>query len=391
VRERQPRIRRETIALAGAAALHVLGWWAIRDQSSEPRTPPASARLEQDAIEIGFETAARDDAPMPQATPTQGVASRPSARTSPDVVDLPAEPIAELDDQRPEQEETAESASRIDPQSNAPIDLGIGENGWQRWVTGPNAAFGVPSDDAGRSARRPLVRAPIASKSGGLQEGLEARTRALGLGPSGRVVSALRGAAHRKDAPELGKARFQITVTRDGVVEVSVASATEPRDAWEAVARNAAADLRRKPPRIPSDRAGARLVVELVADERFPNGVGSKSLSGPHLEAAAPRLRSVEEGRKEIEAMNPTAANDSVPLQEQIANTEVPGVFVAGQNKVCKYRTGVTPLGTLQAPSGNSERDPGAEFRIQGACDPSNLGAKAARVVRVAVVEERMF
>jgi hypothetical protein len=370
--------------------LHVLGWWAIRGQSAEPQKAPVS-RLEQDAIEIGFETAARDDAPMPQATPTQGVSSRPIARTSQDVVDVPAEPFAELDGERPEQEETAESAPRIDPQSHAPIDLGIGENGWQRWVTGPNAAFAVPSDDVGRSARRPLVRAPIASKSGGLQEGLEARTRALGLGPSGRVVSALRGAAHRRDAPELGKARFQITVTRDGAVEVTVASATEPKDAWEAVARHAAADLRRKPPRIPSDRAGARLVIELVADERFPNGTGSKSLRAPHLEAAAPRLRSVEEGRKEIEELNPTAANDSVPLQEQIANTEVPGVFVAGQNKVCKYRAGVTPLGTLQAPSGNSERDPGAEFRIQGACDPSNLDAKAARVVRVAVVEERMF
>jgi hypothetical protein len=157
------------------------------------------------------------------------------------------------------------------------------------------------------------------------------------------------------------------------------------------VARRAAADLRRKPPRIPPGRAGARLVVELVADERFPNGVGSKSLQKPHVEGVAPRLRSVEEGRKEIEELNPTAANDSVPLQEQIANTDVTGVYVAGQNKVCKYRAGVTPLGTLQAPSGNRDRNAGTEFRIQGACDPSNLDAKAARVVRVAVVDEQLF
>jgi hypothetical protein len=391
VRARQPSISRETVALVGAGVLHLLAWWASRSQSAEPQSASQSARFEPDAIEIGFETASRDEIAQPRAARAQGGASRPSARSAPAPVELPSEAVAELGDDRPLQEETAESAPRIDPQSNTPIDLGIGENGWQRWVTGPNAAFAVPSDDAGRSARRALVRAPSASKTGGLQEGLEARTRAVGLGPSGRVASALRGAAHRKDAPELGKARFQITVTRDGAVEVSVATATEPKDAWEAVARHAAADLRRKPPRIPAGRAGARLVVELVADERFPNGVGSKSLRAPHLEAAAPRLRSVEEGRKEIEDLNSTAANDSVPLQEQIANTEVPGVFIAGQNKVCKYRAGVTPLGTLQAPSGNRDRDPGAEFRIQGACDPSNLDAKAARVVRVAVVDEQMF
>lgn len=414
MRERRPRVTREAVALIGAAALHALGWWALREQPS-PQPVQLSVRAHE-PIEIGVETAALDDAVTPQTAPAQGDASRPIARTPDSAigavggVGAAQPPVAELADGRAALEERSESALGIDPQANAssdsessapvapessaPIDLGIGENGWQRWATVPMVAAegaAVAAAPSTGAARRPFVRAPVASKSGGLQEGLEERSRALGLGPSGRVVSALRGAAHHRDAPELGKARFQITVTRDGTVEVAVAAATEPRDAWESVARRAAADLRRKPPRIPAGRAGARLVVELIADERFPSGVASKSLKKPRLEAVAPRLRSVEEGKKEIEELNPTAASDSVPLQEQIANTEVPGVFVAGKNKVCDYRAGVTPLGTLQAPSGNRDRNAGTEFRIQGACDPSNLEAKAGRVVRLAVVDEQLF
>lgn len=400
MRERRPRVTREAVALIGAAALHLLGWWAIREQPS-PQPPTQLSVRVHESIEIGVETAPLEDAVTPQAAPAQGGASRPIPRPPDGAAGADGAPqtaVAELADSRATLEEAAEPTLGIDPQpdapvdpeSSAPIDLGIGENGWQRWATGPMVATEGVAPTTG-AARRPLVRVPGASKSGGLQEGLEARSRALGLGPSGRVVSALRNAVHHRDAPELGKARFQITVTRDGKVEVAVSAATEPKAAWESVARRAAADLQRKPPRIPAGRAGARLLVELIADERFPSGVASKSLKKPRLEAVAPRLRSVEEGRKEIEELNPTAANDSVPLQEQIANTEVPGLFVAGKNKVCDYRAGVTPLGTLQAPSGNRERNAGTEFRIQGACDPSNADAKAARVVRVAVLEEQMF
>jgi hypothetical protein len=48
-------------------------------------------------------------------------------------------------------------------------------------------------------------------------------------------------------------------------------------------------------------------------------------------------------------------------------------------------------MGTLEAPSGHHAQQPGLDLRIQGACDPSNIGARPQRVVRVAVVDETMF
>jgi hypothetical protein len=282
-----------------------------------------------------------------------------------------------------ETEETQESAG------SGAIDFGIGEDGWKRWVTGPGERVSIPR------TRRPFVRAPITSSSGGLREGLEAHDRALGLGPSGRVVTALHTAAHGADAPQLGTARFQVTLSRKGEVEVSLTTASEPVEAWQSVALRAAAELRRKPPRIPSGRVGARWIVDLVADQRFPNGVDPKTLHAPRLEGVAPRLRSVEEGKKEIEELNPTAASDNLPskvaLQESIANTELPGLFLSSKGKAGSYRLGVTPLGTLQAPAGAESRTAGLDLRAQGTFDPSNLGAKAQRHLRVAVVEETFF
>jgi hypothetical protein len=135
-----------------------------------------------------------------------------------------------------------------------------------------------------------------------------------------------------------------------------------------------------------------RLTVDLIAEALLPNGVKSKSLRGPALETLAPRAQSTAEAQKEILELNPTAGTaGGVALAESLVNSEVSGVYAAGQGRVCNYRAGGTPLGTLNAPEGNSDRSPGLELRVQGNCDPVNIGAKSQRVVRTAVREEIMF
>jgi hypothetical protein len=206
------------------------------------------------------------------------------------------------------------------------------------------------------------------------------------------VVSALRLAARHRDAPQLGTASFQVTVLRNGAVEVLLNSASQPSEGWGPVALRALEDLRRKPPRIAGGRSGVRLTVDLVAEALLPNGVKSKSLRKPALEALAPELQSTAEAQKQIVELNPTAGTDGgVPLAESLVNSEVSGVYAAGQGKICSYRAGGTPLGTLNAPIGNEDRSPGLELRVQGNCDPANIGAKSQRVVRATVREEVMF
>lgn len=145
--------------------------------------------------------------------------------------------------------------------------------------------------------------------------------------------------------------------------------------AWQAVAAKAAEALKRTPPRIPKPRAGARMLIEISAEQLFPNGVRPKDLHGPRLETQAPRFRSVAAAQANLKDLNPVAGQTGVPVAEMKANVDLPGVFVAGKGKVCAYRVGVTPLGPL----------------LQGGCDLVNLGAKAQRMVHTRVREEALF
>lgn len=251
---------------------------------------------------------------------------------------------------------------------SAPIDLGLGPEGWQRWVSREPA----PGAPAPRSGRYRVFHAPPVSSTGGLQEGLEERDRKLGLGPSGRVVTAFHRAAHDKVAPELGNASFQVTVLSSGKVEVTLDQASGADDKWRAVALRAAQELGRAPPRIPPPRQGVRMLVEVTAEELFPNGLPATERHGLRLEPVPLRLRSTDEAKAEIEDRNPTAGTQAAgpPL-----NLEVPGVYLSARGKVCGYRVGVTPLGPL----------------LQGGCDLSNLGAKPERRVRARVREEALF
>jgi hypothetical protein len=219
------------------------------------------------------------------------------------------------------------------------------------------------------------VRAPPASTTGGLQEGLEARDLKLGLGPAGRVTSALYDAAHLDVAPVTGVARFNVTVLRSGKVEVSLGSASDA--GWRVVAERAAEALRKSPPRIPPPRDGYRLTLKITAEETMPNGIRRKDLHGPRLEVDLPRLRSVADEQKELELKNPTlgVGAEQQEIRGSPIAADLPGVYVTGRGRVCSYRLGLSALGPL----------------LQGGCDLANVGAKLQRIVRTEVEKQSAF
>jgi hypothetical protein len=117
------------------------------------------------------------------------------------------------------------------------------------------------------------------------------------------------------------------------------------------------------------------MLVEITAEEVFPNGLKRKQLQGPHVEAQAPRLQSGEKSQAELKKLNPVVGDTGAPVTGTTAIVELPGVYVAQTGKVCSYRLGLSVLG----PS------------LSGGCELSNVGAKAQRMVRTQVREETFF
>jgi hypothetical protein len=197
------------------------------------------------------------------------------------------------------------------------------------------------------------------------------------------VVSALHNAAQSGAAPDVGVARFEVTVHRNGTVDVALGAASSHRAQWKKVAATIASDLRAAPPRIPPPREGLKLVVELVAERTLPNGTKASELEKPHLDVPPPKFQSTEEGIEQTKRENPTTKN---PTPDDLANKlDTPGVYLAEKGTVCSYRVGVgsiSPGYRLGAAVG-----PGA----MGSCDPTHIGATPQRMVRTRVVEQTLF
>jgi hypothetical protein len=191
------------------------------------------------------------------------------------------------------------------------------------------------------------------------------------------VLSAAREAAHSDVAPQLGKATFAITVLRTGAVDVQLVGASSNVDGWQKVAASMTASIRRRPPRISPQRNGARIGVEVIAEERWPNGAPART-EGPSVAVTPPALHPVDQSKEDLATRNPAAIPPPGSPVEQPslkANVDLPGVFIQGRGKVCSYRVGLTPFG----------------LGASGGCDPSNIGAPPQRVVSTRVVSESMF
>jgi hypothetical protein len=251
-----------------------------------------------------------------------------------------------------------------------PIDLGIGSGDWSRYVD-PTARVEAPRPP------RPGSTAPPASSTGGLAEALEAHDREVGLGPDGPVLTAAHEAGHSDVAPAIGTATFSITVTSAGGVQVDLTGVSSNVGAWRKVADKLAAAIKRKPPRIVGGRNGVRFALELVAEERWPNGQVARS-EGPALALALPTLRSTDQSIEDLSKRNPFAVPPpgSPAEQPQLKlNVDLPGLYLKGRGKVCSYQVGISPFG------------PG----LSGGCDPSNIGARAQRVVSAKITDQSML
>lgn len=345
------------------------------------RTSPARSRFVSGATEaLEVEVTWQPAEPVPPSSPHPELELAPSrsagqSRSAPPGMQRAATPPAESAGDDPVADASEEPSTTPDSGAAAaahPIDLGVGANAWRGWL---DATKSDQPPRASRGAAR-VARARPASSTFGLQEGLEQHDRELGIGPSGPVISALYRAAHEPIAPQIGTARFLVTVKSSGSVEVAVDSASSELSAWQSVASLAEGALRRSPPRIPKPRSGMRTLIEIKAEEVFPNGTRRTDLFGPRVEATAPRLRSTEAAQSELEKSNPVAAQagDQNP-PKLVPNLELPGVYVAARGKVCGYRLGLSAMGPI----------------LQGGCDLSNAGAKAQRLVQTHVESEELF
>ena len=387
---------RDGRALLAAALLHALSLTALRhfDAPSADPTPRAATKVlpEEQQYELDLSApsseaqfanapvAAEDvrvnEEPIRSTTghagPRSAHASRVASNDANAGVTENPEPTIAADASNATI--AAEDSSEA-PAGDAPvehIDLGLGPEGWRRWAT--NRTAGAPESEA-TPGREPRFKAPAKSNTGGLLEGLEEHDRAVGLTPSGRVRSALFNAAHSDVAPQLGVASFRVTVRNDGSVEVAVHGATDSEQQWQKVAERAAADLRKNPPRIPPPRTGARMLVEIKAESVLPNGAKVANLHGTRIEVDPPRIRSLEESKKALKDKNPTAEALTGPDYTPPLAVDVPGVYLTHAGKVCTVRVGITPFG----------------LALGGGCDPSNIGAKQARMVHTRIREESLF
>jgi len=385
---------RERAALGLAGALHIAAivnlWaWAIhRDLPSHRAAAPRAVVEAGDPeveVELDVTASVKSSSQTPLQTPTNSAKREPTParKATSTLADRAQRTLASNRDEigatnPPGEDAEVASSAEAESQPAPPvgnIDVGLGPDAWQRWISSTKADAPTGESAARRADRRPLFRAPQKSTTGGLQEGLEAHDRALGLGPSGPVISALYNAAHASIAPETGVARFQVTVLDTGSVEVRLSEASDRFEGWHAVASAAADALRRAPPRIPTGRSGMRLAIEIRAEETFPNGLKPKQLRGPRLKAEPPRFRSNQAAQANLKDRNPVAGENKELAAGTKANVDLPGIYLEGTGKVCSYSVGVSVLGPL----------------LGGGCDLSNIGTKPQRIVRTLVREEVLF
>ncbi len=362
---------RTFIALGGALVLHVLAI-ALTLSSRRPLDAAASggelARLDP-TIEIEL---AEDASSTPQGEAVFGNSSPESSVVGSDRSRGEHRP-SKADTNGPPAPVTGAGDYAVDPGAQGPgsqprVDLGIAPGDWSRWT---NLAEPGPETKAPRRAPAPV------STTGGLAEALEAHDQEVGLGPAGAVLSAARDAGHSDIAPQLGTATFAVTVLRTGVVDVQLTGASSNVDGWQKVAASMAAAIRRRPPTINPPRNGVHIGIELVADERWPNGAPARS-EGPSVAVTGFALHTVDEAKEDLARRNPAAIPPPGSPVEQPslkANVELPGVFIQGRGKVCSYKIGVTPFG----------------LGASGGCDPANIGAPPQRVVSTRVTSDSMF
>jgi hypothetical protein len=148
---------------------------------------------------------------------------------------------------------SAEPATTAQIFAMSPADLGIG--GTNPFLPRRDDAEGVDHEN----------------KKNVLRDSLRARDMALGLGPQGPVVEALRDAAYSSTAPANGKAIFEIHAGEGGVISL-VDLVTTEGGGWSDTQRVAKEKLASVKLVLPRGSKGAVLRVEVTSKWSLPNG-----------------------------------------------------------------------------------------------------------------------
>ena len=376
-----PSRTRLSITLGAAGALHLacafFGYRLAKEEPEFARDAAPRPETEIEVVDLGDiepSDVPREDEPTPSSA---ALATRSYSRAR----DRRSAPAEDGQPTASGQSEAAGSSGQggdyaLDPAEHAApganagssISLGIGAGDWSRWVD--------PSATPERGPLRPSELPAPVSSTGGLAEALEAHDQSIGIGPAGAVLSAVHEAGYSDVAPSIGTATFSITVLRSGAIDVQLTGSNGHAAEWAKVGESIAAAIRRKPPRIAPSRIGVRLGVEVVAEERWPNGQATRFDKGPHIAGQAPEFQATDVAKQELLERNPAAIpapDDAIDKPKLQANFKAPGVFVQGRGKVCSYRIGLSPI------------------PISGGCDPANMGQPARRVVSTRITNQTML
>ena len=148
---------------------------------------------------------------------------------------------------------SASAGWTFSPTARGPVDLGLGTPG----VTGKLPPGAVPKVDV------PAEERPSAVAS---------MTAVFDVGRGNPVKSAVEMAARGTEAPEKGKAVFDVTVGIEGGVQISLVSATTNYEGWNQLIAAIRKHLAKRNVNVPSNAKGFHVVVEVEAHEQLPDG-----------------------------------------------------------------------------------------------------------------------
>jgi hypothetical protein len=355
-RERRgPRISAFMVSVSVALALHAAAFFAMRNLSASrragPAAPPAFVDVSMLLLREFAETAR--ELPPDTSTPTNGSTSaerQGGARATAGAVahlEWPSTRSGDEAEPTGENAEHSESGTESKPRAETGPTLSLNQLG----IGGQNPFLGdrPRPGDAGTAESRlnDSLRAEIADSD-----------VAAGLTRGGPVISALRLATFEIATPNNGTAGFMATTDATGlVVTLEPTNVSSHFSAWQKVADHALVQLKGKRLRIPEGSKGLTVRLEIVSRIQLPSG------RDPGLAVSAlgiPIKKGDGKQSTRIDILKPGIDLKSV---------EAPSASSEEPQKLPMLRLGVNLFG-LDA-------------------DPVDIAAKAQRIVRVRVVNER--
>jgi hypothetical protein len=140
---------------------------------------------------------------------------------------------------------------------------------------GANGAGGPGTLDAVAAAKHAAVSADAPEREtrddpGGLSAALSAKDQSFARG--GFIAHAIEEAV-RAEGPAEGKARFEVSLMRDGTMAIALLSASQNHDAFAKLSASIKKRIPTASLHLPSRAKGLRVLVELDVHDQYPDGM----------------------------------------------------------------------------------------------------------------------